>query len=70
MGHALNRVRNTVGEIVQWIHAPRIARAVVMGVANAVNHGVAHHDETGAHVNFCTQDMRAFREFARTHTTE
>ena len=59
-----------MGEVVHRIDAPCVAGAVVVRVANAVNHRIAHDDEGGGHVDFRTQHMRAFGEFARAHAAE
>ena len=70
MGHALDRVRLAVGEIVGGIDAPCLAGARMFGVQNAVEHRVAQIDVARRHVDLGAQHPRAVGELARAHAAE
>ena len=70
MRDALDRVRLAVREIVGRIDTPCIARTWVRLVHDAVNHGVAHVDVAGRHVDLGPQHLGAVRKFAVLHTGE
>ncbi len=70
MGDPFHRVGQAVREIVHRVDAPFVARAVVLGVADAVERGIAHDHVGGGHVDPGAQDVLAVRELAVTHPME
>ncbi len=67
---ALEVVAQTVREIVHRIDAPRRAGVVMLGVADAVEHGIAQPDIRRGHVDLRAQGARAIGEFSRFHARE
>ena len=72
-----NRVRDPFDEValamcpvVHRIDAPRVARAVVVCVPDAIEHGVPHLDVRVGHVALRAQDVRAVGELASPHAAE
>ncbi|MNX80473.1 hypothetical protein D3C86_1121350 [compost metagenome] len=57
-------------EVVHRVDAPRIAGAVVMGVADAVEHRVAQHDVRRGHVDLGAQHVLAVAVLAGAHVAE
>ena len=70
MGDTLDGVRLAVGEVVRGVDAPRITRAWVRGVQDAVQHRVAEVDVARRHVDLRAQHTRAVGELARPHPRE
>ncbi|MCY1225824.1 hypothetical protein D9M72_380320 [compost metagenome] len=70
MRDVLQRVRDAVGEVVHRVDAPLVARAVVMGMADAVEHRVAHHDIGRGHVDLRAQHVLAVGVLAGAHVAE
>ena len=70
VGDVLDRVLDRVGEGVHRIDAPRVAGAMVGGVADAVDRRVAQVDVGARHVDPGAQDVRALGEFAGAHACE
>ena len=64
------RVRRRMREVVHRIDAPRVAGAMVMRAADAVEHRVAHVDVRRRHVDLRAQHVRAVRELAGAHARE
>ena len=67
---ALDGVRQRVREVVHRVDAPRVAGAVMLGVADAVEHRVAHVDVRRRHVDLRAQHVRAVGELAGAHAAE
>ena len=70
MRDALQRVGQAVREIIHGIDAPGIARAVVLGVADAVERGVAHDQVGRGHVDLGPQHAHAVRKLPGAHAAE
>ena len=70
MRDALERVLDRVREVVHRENAPLWALAVVLDVADAVEHGVAHIEVAGGEVDLRTQGILALRELAGAHARE
>ena len=70
MGHALLCIRERMCEIVHWIDAPLIARAVVGNVRNAVDDRIAHVEVWRGHVDLRPQHTHAVLEFTSGHAAE
>ena len=68
MRDALKRVLNRVREVVHREDAPLRALTVVLNVADAVEHGVAHIEVAGCEVDLRTQGVLALRELTGAHT--
>ena len=56
--------------VVHRVHAPGVARAVMAGVPDAVQRGVAHVDVGRRHVDLRAQHARAVGELAGAHAAE
>ena len=67
---ALDRVRLAVGEVVQRIDAPLVARARVRRVQDPVEHRVAQVDVRRGHVELRPEHLRAVGKLARAHALE
>ena len=67
MGDALQRVLNGVGEVVHGVDAPLVALAVVVHMADAVEHRVAHIEVAGGQVDLGPQGILALGEFSGAH---
>ena len=59
-----------MGVVVARIDRPFGAGARVLGMQDAIEHGVAQVDVAGGHVDFRAQHARAVREFAGLHAPE
>jgi hypothetical protein len=70
VGDALDAVRQAVGEVVHGIDAPAVAGAVVAGLADAVQGGVAHDQVGMGHVDLGPQHPGPVFVFAGTHALE
>ena len=70
MGDTLHGVRQAVGVVIHGVDAPGVARAVVGGVTDAVERGVAHDQVWGGHVDFGAQHVCAVGEFSGPHAAE
>ncbi len=70
VGDALDAVALPVREIVHRVDAPRVARAVVPFVLDAVHDGVAHVHVGRRHVDFGAQHAASIGEFAFAHAFE
>ena len=68
--NVLDGVRLPVGEIVHRVNAPRIARAVVMGVPDPVDDRVAQLHVWRRHIDLSPQDFGPVGVFARPHPLE
>ncbi len=66
----LEGVRYAVGVVVHGVEAPGVARAVVVGPADAVHERIAQVHVAAGHVDLRAQDLRAIRELARLHAAE
>ncbi len=67
---ALDGVGLAVREVVHGVDAPGVAGARVLGVQDAVEHGVAQVDVGRGHVDARAQDARAVRELPGAHARE
>ena len=67
---ALERVADGVRKVVHRVDAPLVARAVMRGVLDAVDGGVAQVDIGGGHVDLRAQHAGALRELAVLHAQE
>ena len=67
VGDALDRVLERVRVVVQGIDAPRVARAVVGGVPDAVHHRIAHLQVRVRHVDLRPQGPGPVGELSRAH---
>ena len=67
---ALQRVLNRVGEVIHREDAPVRALTVMLNVADAVEHRVAHVEVAGGEVDLCAQRVFALRELSRAHAAE
>ena len=70
VGDLLERVRDRVGVVVHRVDAPRIARAMVMRAADAVQRRIAHVEVRRPHVDLRAQDVRAVFERTGAHARE
>ena len=59
-----------MGVVIHRVDAPFVTRAVVAGVADAIEQRVAHLHVFGCHVALGTQHMRAIGEFALCHAVK
>ena len=59
-----------MSEVIKWVDAPLITRAMVVGVTNAVHHWITQNNVWVTHVNFESQHMSAIWIFARLHLSE
>ena len=66
----LNGVALAVGVVVHRVDAPLVARAVVVGMQDAVHDGVTEHHVGVRHVDLGTQYLAAVGELAGTHAAE
>ena len=57
-------------EVIQRVNAPLAASAMVIGMANAINDRVAHHNIRMRHVNLQAKNMFPIFKFAITHLTK
>ena len=67
MRDSLERIRDRMGEVVQRVNAPLIAGAMVRGVTDPVDRGIAKIDVRASHVDLEAEHMGAIGKFARTH---
>ena len=67
---ALERVADGVRKVVHRVDAPLVARAVMRGVLDAVDGGIAQVDVRGGHVDLRAQHAGALRELAVLHAQE
>ena len=67
MGNRLQRITNTVREVIHRINAPVIARALMGSVADTVNHRVAQINIRRGHIDLQPQHVFALGEFTRAH---
>ncbi len=70
MGHAFDGIRETLGEVVHRVDAPRITRHLVALVADAVDHRIAHVEVGRRHVDLGAQHVLAVGELAGAHALE
>ena len=70
MRNALDGVRLSVGVIVHGVDAPLVARAVMLGMEDAVHHRIAHVQVRRSHVDFGAQSSRAIWKLAGPHALE
>jgi len=70
MGDALQGIRKAMGEIIHGIDAPLVPGAVVVGLADAIEGGIAHDHIRMGHVDFGPQHMGAVFEFPAAHALE
>ena len=66
----LDGVALTVGVIVHRVDAPLVARAVVVGMEDAVHDGVAEHHVGVAHADLGAEHLAAVLELAGAHAAE
>ena len=57
-------------EVIKWVNAPLAASAVMIGMADTVNHGITHHDIWVRHINLQAQYVFTIFELAITHVTK
>ena len=67
---ALDGIRLAMREVVHRIDAPFVAGAVMLGVQDAVHHGIAQVEIGRRHIDFRPQNARAIGEFAGSHALE
>ena len=67
---ALDRIRLAVRVVVGGIDAPGIAGARMLGVQDAIQHGIAQVHVGRRHVDLRTQHARAVGKLARAHAAE
>ncbi len=67
---AFERVADAMRVVVRRIDAPRVAGALMAGVADAVQHRVAHVHVRRRHVDARAQHVRAVGKFAGAHPPE
>src|SRR5690606_28560442 len=67
---ALERVLETMGEVVHRIDAPLVVSAVMMSVLDAVEYRVAHLHVWARQIDLSAQDVRAARKLPRSHAAE
>ena len=67
MGDALIGILQGMGEVIHGIDDPFAARAVVFGMADAIDHRVAHVDVGRSHIDFGPQHLFAVGESAGPH---
>ena len=70
MRDVFDGVRQRMREVVHRIDAPSISRAMMHGVRDAVDDGIAHRDVRRRHVDLGTQHAAAVGELARLHALE
>jgi hypothetical protein len=70
MRDAFERIRDAVRVVVHRIHAPCVAGAIVVRVADAVDHRVAHVHVRRRHVDLRAQHVLAVLELAGLHPAE
>ena len=70
VGDLLDRVALAVGVVVHRVDAPFVARAVMLGVDDAVHDRVAEQHVGVCHVDLGAQDLFAVGEFALLHALE
>ena len=70
MGDALDGVGLAVSPVIGGVDRPRITRAVVRDVADAVHHGVAQLHVFVCHVDLCPQHPGAVGELPGAHPLE
>ncbi len=70
VGDPLDRIGQRVRVVVHRVDAPRIAGAVMMRVADAIQHRVAHRDVERGHVGLRPQHVGAIGELAGAHAAE
>ena len=70
MRDALDRIRQRVREVVHRVDAPRVAGAVMLGVADAIEHRIAHVMFGERHVDLRAQHVGAVGELAGAHAAE
>ena len=66
----LERIGRGMSEVVDRIDTPRVAGAMVMRAADAVEHRIAHVDVRGGHVDLRAQDVRTVLELSGPHPRE
>ena len=66
----LDRIRLPMRKIVHGVDAPFVSGAVVIGVKDAVHHGIAQVEVRRSHVDFRAQSSRAIGKFAGAHALE
>ena len=59
MRDALDGVADAMRVVVHRVHAPRVARAMMFGVTNAINRRVTQIDVWRGHINLQPQNVRA-----------
>ena len=64
---ALDVIAERMGPVVHRVDIPHAAGLVMLGVANAVEHGIAQPDVRRAHVNARAQGAGAIGKFSRLH---
>ena len=67
MCDALKRVLYRVGKVVHREDAPLGALTVMLNVADAVEHGIAHVEIAAGEVNLCAQSVAALFKFTVFH---
>ena len=67
MGNPLDGIGQAMGKIIHGIDAPRVARAVMGNVPDAVQGRIAHDHIGGGHVDFGPQHMFPVFKFAGAH---
>jgi len=70
VGDMLDGVGLAVGVVVHGVDAPAVARAVVVGMEDAVHDGVAEHHVGVGHVDFGAEHLGAVGELAVAHAAE
>ncbi len=70
MRDAFDGIRQRVREVVHRIDAPRRSGAMVLGMADPVQHRIAHGDVRRPHVDLRAQHVRAVGELAVAHAAE
>ena len=70
MGYALDRIRLAVRKIIGRVDAPFRTGARMLGMQDAVQHGVAQIDVAGSHIDLGPQNARAVRKLAGAHAAE
>ena len=70
MRNAFDRIRLAVRKVVHRIDAPTVARSMVAGVHDAVQHGIAHVQIGVGHVHLGAQRSRTVRKLALPHAFE
>src|SRR5215203_5751096 len=70
MSHPFNRIGKRMGKVVHWINAPLVPRAIMMGMADAIEQWVTHLHVGGSHVNLGAQHMRAIGKLTSPHAAK